>query len=1212
MITLELTIQRKTDDGWPVIAEQIHPGLLPIRSEGRLLLDQIALLGAITPLAYGILLGEALFQERIRDAFMRALAASDEDIRVLLFVETDDLRVLRWERLCAPFAGRSGNAWDFLVLNQRTLFSLYLPSLTDRSYPPIGRRDLRALVLIACPAGLDDYGLVDFDAAAAASQVQQALGGIPFDLLASPSAGSSVDTVVSAVGPASLDALCQQLIENQYTLVHVVCHGHYDRKSGETSLFLADNDDHLDRVTGTRLLERLGRLRGQRGLPHFAFLATCDSAAAEAEGALGGLAQRLVRELGMPAVIAMTEKVSIATAQLLTGSFYAHLQKHGEVDRALVEATNAIAERSDVTVPAIYSRLGGQPLFSQSLDRELTATEIAAGLDTLGALLTERAPVLETEFQLAADGWRRYLGHDRLSLTDAQIMEQREAQVTVEQIAEKALELSFKALCLGNAPPAYDARCPFRGLVAFGVADHAFFFGRERLIEQVQQQLDGYPFLAILGPSGSGKSSLVLAGLIPALQKKTPMLPVHVMTPGANPLAALTAAEEQLGLREPEAVQPALLVVDQFEESFTLCTDATARQRFFQQLLALIEQAATSAVRGDQPPLLIMLTMRADFWGECASYPHLRDQLLAHQMLIGPMTGSELRAAMEQQAHTVGLRFEADLANTILDDVAGEPGAMPLLQHGLRELWQRRYGRWLPAAEYRAMGAIKRAIAGSAEAIYQGLFAADQERMRALLLRLTRLDEEALPGDTRRDTRRRVAVAELIPTADERPPIIALIQQLADARLLVTSRNVQTDQDEVEVAHEALIREWPRLQEWITADVEGLRLQRQVADAIAQWQANGEDPSFLYRGRRLRAVQDWVRESPGFLNAQEQAFVAASTRRERLGLVRTWGTRAALVLVPVLVALGVMWIGSVGPFAEPKVDWQPVAAVTEEVRDIAWDAEGTLFVGLRRNEDDGQSASLIISHDNGKNWEHKPLPAKSVTTLSADPYVPGLVYVVSNDQKLWRTSDGGTRWDRLITPVSEVIDVTVSDQQMVYIAVGESDIYVSADRGVRWRLVENSPPGFITFLFWMDGHLFVGLLDGLWSWSLTDGWVQHLQTDLSYVYDTVKVNADIWVADNNGVHIVEENGDIRDWTDKVVAQLAVLEMDVPIVIAAVNTDVFWWSPLMDEKQNVRPIDKFDGANAIRTIRINPKQPDVIVVATDIGLLKGDLVEMIGR
>jgi hypothetical protein len=219
------------------------------------------------------------------------------------------------------------------------------------------------------------------------------------------------------------------------------------------------------------------------------------------------------------------------------------------------------------------------------------------------------------------------------------------------------------------------------------------------------------------------------------------------------------------------------VVVDQFEEIFTLCRDEDLRVAFFDRMLALT---------AERP---VVLTMRADFWGECAPYPELRTAMEAHQRLIAPMDAMELRSAIERQAGAVGLRFEADLATTILDQVRGEPGAMPLLQHALLELWQRRHGRWLLANEYRAIGGVQGAIAKTAETVYAGLTETEQEQVLDIFVRLTRLDEEEGPNVERRDTRRRVAMEELVPVGSDVAATKELVARLASAGLVVTSRS---------------------------------------------------------------------------------------------------------------------------------------------------------------------------------------------------------------------------------------------------------------------------------------------------------------------------------------------------------------------------------------------------------------------------------------
>jgi hypothetical protein len=362
MSVFEITLQRRDDDTWPVaIRHQPGAGALALSSRGRLDLDP----GDLIPLLpsqreYGLRLGKALFREEVRDAFVRAVAkakSADEPLRVWLNVEAGDLRHLHWEQLCAPL----DRGWDYLLLNQGTPFSLHLPSQIDRRFPAIGRGDLRALVLVAGPQDLDgDYHLAPFEVAATVESIQNALGEIPCDVLASPEGAS---------GRPTLDSLCEHLTagasSGRYTLLHVVCHGKYLPDLGETVLYFP-GDESRRPVPATTLIERLGRLDH---LPYVAFLSTCESADPQAEAGLGGLGQRLVRDLGLPAVLAMTGPISITTAQALATPFYARLYAHGEVDLALGEALAGLQGRYDVTVPALFSRLGERTLFRDATDR---------------------------------------------------------------------------------------------------------------------------------------------------------------------------------------------------------------------------------------------------------------------------------------------------------------------------------------------------------------------------------------------------------------------------------------------------------------------------------------------------------------------------------------------------------------------------------------------------------------------------------------------------------------------------------------------------------------------------------------------------------------------------------------------------------------------------------------------------------------------------
>jgi energy-coupling factor transporter ATP-binding protein EcfA2 len=899
MSVFEITIQRRVGDAWPVVARyQPGAGALTQWSWGKLHLDldKLALLQPKDK-EYGLRLGKALFrqeiqegeresvQEDIRRAFSKAMAQASkaEPLRVLLIVEDDALRRVHWGQLCAPL----GLKWDYLLPNQTTPFSLYLPSQIPHRFPPIGRRDLSALLLVAGPEELHgDYGLPDFDVAATVASIQEALGEIPCKVLAS---------VEGATGPPSLDALCNCLTSARPTLLHIVCHGAYRQESGETVLYFPTGKGNGP-VPASALIEQLS---GLDPLPRFTFLSTCESADPQAEVGLGGLGQRLVRELGMPAVVAMTGRISITTAQTLASAFYARLSEHGEVDLALSEALAGLQGRYDVTVPALFSRLGQRALWSDALDRPLTDTEILFGLEQMHRLLEQRAPILIPQFEDHATKIRANLGVDLSSLSPENRRERDTALVAVNQLSSETADLAFYALARGQRPPDYDARCPFRGLYPFRAEDREFFFGREALVERLAERLAEHNLLAILGPSGCGKSSLVLAGLVPVLQERVPALEMVYLTPGSEPLAQLDAALDQIHVGNGH---PRLVVVDQFEELFTTCTDARHRGDFVERILALANSAQ------------IVLTMRADFWGECAPYPALKDEMQDHQELVAPMNDAALRRAMERQADQVGLRFEAGLSDAILGEVQGEPGSMPLLQHALLLLWQRRHGRWLRWEEYQAIGGIRQAIAHTAEEVYTGLSEQEQVRVRDIFLRLACLDEERVVGEVR-DTRRRVGLVELLPAGSDPAATVTLVQQLANARLVVTCANSANGREEVEVAHEALIHNWPRLRRWLDEDRAKLRLLQGVGRAAIEWAAHGRrDFDLVHRGGRLEDAEACLQDPGNALNEREESYVRACVdlRERERQRERALERRARQRLWGVVVILGLLVLGSLG------------------------------------------------------------------------------------------------------------------------------------------------------------------------------------------------------------------------------------------------------------------------------------------------------------
>ena len=266
-----------------------------------------------------------------------------------------------------------------------------------------------------------------------------------------------------------------------------------------------------------------------------------------------------------------------------------------------------------------------------------------------------------------------------------------------------------------------------------------------------------------------------------------------------------------------------------------------------------------------------MVALRADFYGRCAEHPRLAAALAEHQHLLGPMRIDELRRAIEGPARAAGLRLEAGLVDAMLADVEGEPGALPLLSHALYESWARRDGRVLTRAGYRAAGGVRGAIATRPRRSSSAAVEQEQVLMRRMFLRLTEL------GEATEDTRRRVPLAELIP--DDGGEAAAVLERLAAARLLVVG------DDSAEIAHEALIREWPRLRGWLAEDREELRALRQLTTAARSWEENGRDDADLYRGPRLAAAVERTATS-GSSPAVEREFLEASRDAQERELTR--------------------------------------------------------------------------------------------------------------------------------------------------------------------------------------------------------------------------------------------------------------------------------------------------------------------------------------
>ncbi|MFI9506453.1 AAA family ATPase [Nocardia sp. NPDC052566] len=575
-----------------------------------------------------------------------------------------------------------------------------------------------------------------------------------------------------------------------------------------------------------------------------------------------------------------------------------------------------------------------------------------------------------------------------------------------------------------------DTVCPYPGLMSFRDSDQDFFFGRHHattdftdLVRDTVATTGG--IITLVGASGAGKSSLLAAGLTPALTRAPHDWVVATVTPGATPLATLAKAlrTEQLGevhpphtsdavprtrtartesvddtlaaVNEWAAGRRALLIIDQFEELFTTCPDEHERE----DLLTVLERCATST----ENIVGVVLALRADFYAQCLAYPALQDALEHRNHLLGPMRIDELAQAITGPAERTGLKLEAGLEELVITELCGlgdhenkqsyDPGALPLLSHVMAATWQHREGHKLTVTGYRKAGGVVGSVAATAEQAWSELTDPQQLTAKELLLGLVTV------GHDSRDTRRTTTRTELLQRVADTESATTALELLARTRL------VTLDADEAYFSHEIVLDAWPRLRTWIDEDRVGYLVRQRLEADAAEWNSTGRDPSLLYRGTRLETAR--VHVDPPPVGGPARTFLDASLAARQQSTRRSSVTKALLALLAVaLLLLGGAAYTQTRIAAQQRTD-KDFAAVLEQADRL-------------QTIDPSLAARMYLAAD-----AIQPRAAKTRTRLLSTQNTPLATTVTEHPNVIWQVAyrpDG-----RVLASVGHEGSVRLSD-----------------------------------------------------------------------------------------------------------------------------------------------------------------------------------------